>query len=313
MTIEPVSKQIVAQSFRPANAALKRCATVLKPAVMLPVLAALIIWRLKRYYADAPVDDLRWILDPTTRGVAALTGVPFEWDAGQGYFSRERLFVIAKVCAGINFLIAAFGLTAWMLGRRVVSVGSLAAVLALSLLTAYLAAVVVNAARISFALWLAAHSGEHAWMTAEQAHRMEGIAFYFGGLLLLYAFLIRFERPFDLAQGRPFDLAQGRRSVATPLAWYYAITIAIPLLNGAAARGLPFVEHTLFVLIVPLLFIALAALCMLFIRACIAREPMSSSGLPWSRLPAVRLTWETPRLRSLRRSSSPAHPVNPAA
>jgi exosortase K len=127
--------------------------------LVLAALAALIIWRLKRYYADARVDDLRWILAPTTRGVAALTGARFEWDAGQGYFSRERLFVIAKVCAGINFLIAAFGMTAWMLARRVVSAASLAAVLTVSLLIAYSAAVVVNAARISFALWLTAHTG----------------------------------------------------------------------------------------------------------------------------------------------------------
>jgi exosortase K len=260
-------------------------------------LVAVVIWRLKRYYADAGVDDLRWILDPTTRVVTAVTGARFEWEAGQGYFSRERLFVIAKVCAGVNFLIAAFGMTAWMLARRVASLASLAAVLAVSLLTAYSAAVVVNAARISFALWLAARSDEHAWMTVAQAHRVEGIAFYFAGLVVLYAFLTRFER----------------RSVAAPLVWYYAITIVIPLLNGAAASGLPFVEHTLFVLIVPLLFIALAALCMLSIRACTPREPMSSSGLRWPRFPAARLEWQTPRPRSLRRSSSPAHPVNPAA
>jgi exosortase K len=267
---------------------------------LLAGVVVLIIWRLKRYYADARVDDLRWILDPTTRGVAALTGARFEWDAGQGYFCRERLFVIAKVCAGINFLIAAFGLTAWMLARRVVSVASLVAVLAVSLLTAYAAAVVVNAARISVALWLAAHPGDQAWMTAAQAHRVDGIAFYFGGLLLLYAFLIRFER----------------RSMAAPLMWYYAITIVIPLLNGAAASGLPFVEHTLFVLILPLLFFALAALCMLSIHACTSRKLTRSCGLPWLRCRAVRLRWETPRLprpRSLRRSSSQAHPVNPAA
>src|SRR6185503_6302582 len=131
--------------------------------LLFAVLIAIIVWRLKRYYADARVDDLRWILDPTTRVVAALTGARFEWEAGQGYFSRERLFVIAKVCAGINFLIAAFGMTAWMLARRVVSAASLAAVLTVSLLIAYSAAVVVNAARISFALWLTAHPGDHAW------------------------------------------------------------------------------------------------------------------------------------------------------
>ena len=211
---------------------------------MIGALAALVVWRLKRYYADARVDDLRWILDPTTRVVAAITGARFEWEAGQGHFSRERFFVIAKVCAGINFLIAAFGLTVWMLARRVVSAASLVAVLVLSLLTAYSAAIVVNAARISFALWLAAHPGDTAWMTAAQAPRVEGIAFYFGGLLLLYGILTRFER----------------RSVVAPLVCYYAITIAIPLANGAAASGLAFAEHTLFVLVVPLLFIALARL-----------------------------------------------------
>jgi exosortase K len=210
---------------------------------LLAAVVVLIIWRLKRYYADARVDDLRWILAPTTRVVAALTGVRFEWDAGQGYFSRERLFVIAKVCAGINFLIAAFGLTAWMLARRVVSAASLAAVLAVSVLTAYSAAVVVNAARISFALWLTAHPGEHALMTAAQAHRVEGIAFYFGGLLLLYAFLTRFER----------------RSIATPLVCYYAITIAIPLANGALDNRAAFTEHASFVLILPLALLAAGA------------------------------------------------------
>jgi exosortase K len=210
---------------------------------LLAAVVVLIIWRLKRYYADARVDDLRWILDATTRLVTALTGVRFEWDAGQGYVSRERLFVIAKVCAGINFLIAAFGMTAWMLSRRVVSAATLAAVLAVSLLTAYSAAVVVNAARISFALWLAAHPGEYAWMTAAQAHRMEGIAFYFGGLLFLYVFLTQFER----------------RSIATPLVWYYAITIAIPLANGASDNRAAFIEHASFVLILPLALLAAGA------------------------------------------------------
>lgn len=269
-------------------------------------LAAAVILRLKRYYADAPVDDLCWILDPTTRVVAAFTGARFEWEAGQGYLSPERLFVIAKVCAGINFLIAAFGMTAWMLARRVVSAASLAAVLAVSLLTAYSAAVVVNAARISFAMWLAAHPADPAWITAAQAHRVEGIAFYFGGLLLLYGFLTRIERP--------IGFAQGTRSVAVPLVCYYVIAIAIPVFNGAAGGGLRFVEHASFVLIVPLLFIALAALCMLSIHACTSRESLPSCGLRWLRCRAARLRRETPqRPHSLRRSSSLARPVSPAA
>ena len=44
-----------------------------------------------------------------------------------------------------------------------------------------------------------------------------------------------------------------------PLFWYLVITVAVPLANGAASGGKVFVEHTLFVLAVPLVLVALAA------------------------------------------------------
>jgi hypothetical protein len=48
------------------------------------------------------------------------------------------------------------------------------------------------------------------------------------------------------------------RRAAVPLAWYYAITIGLPLANGASARGAPFVKHMIVVLAVPLLLILAA-------------------------------------------------------
>lgn len=41
------------------------------------------------------------------------------------------------------------------------------------------------------------------------------------------------------------------RRTAVPLAWYYAVTLALPLANGAAQSGAVFTEHALVVLIVP--------------------------------------------------------------
>src|SRR5688572_26493130 len=98
--------------------------------ILMVAVAALVIWRMKRSYADAAVDDLRWILNPTAKLATAFTGVAFEWVPGEGYLSRERFFLIAKVSAGINFLIAAFGMVTWMLRRRAGSWLSGAAVLA---------------------------------------------------------------------------------------------------------------------------------------------------------------------------------------
>src|SRR5262245_28802641 len=97
------------------------------------IVATLLMWGLKRYYADAPVDDLGWILTPTARLVTSITGVAFDYQAGQGYISGERLFVITKACAGVNFMIAAFGMMAWLGRRRASSPLAAADVIVLSL------------------------------------------------------------------------------------------------------------------------------------------------------------------------------------
>ena len=161
----------------------------MQPKLLLIFAATLIMWTLKRDYADTPVDRLGWILGPTARVVTVLTGTVFERKGGEGYFSSERMFVIEKACAGINFMIAAFGMVAYVLGRRAASVASIGCVLGASAAASYIAAVLVNALRISFALWLAGHPVPIAGVTAAQAHRVEGIVFYFGGLLLLYEFI----------------------------------------------------------------------------------------------------------------------------
>ena len=209
--------------------------------------AALVMWGLKRHYADAPVDDLRWMLEPTARLVTILTGVPFEREAGEGYVSRERLFVIAKACAGINFMIAAFGMVAWTLRRRVRSVVSGAGVFLASLGASYAAAVVVNAMRIAAALWLAEHPIRTARMTAAQLHRVEGIVFYFSGLVLLGALVQWCDRPSQSVK------------LATPLVFYYGVAILIPLANGAAGNGAAFVAHAVAVLVMPAVLVALVA------------------------------------------------------
>lgn len=211
---------------------------------------ALIAWGLKRHYADAPVDGLSWILAPTAWLVGAVTGTPFTAVPREGYFSAERLFLIEKSCAGINFMIAAFAMVAFALLHRVRSAGTGAGVVAVSLLASYAAAVIVNAVRISIALWLAAHPVRLSALSAADVHRLEGIIVYFGGLVLLYEIVRRIDRGTF-------------RSLALPLGCYYAVTLAVPFLNGslrlrsgqAAQAGDVFLKHALVVLLVPLVLI----------------------------------------------------------
>jgi exosortase K len=164
----------------------------MKTKLLVLAAAALIAWGLKRYYADAPVDDLWWILSPTSRLVSVTTGATFALQPGEGYFSRDRLFLIEKSCAGINFMIAAFGMVVVALLHRVASGRTAARVLGVSLLASYSAAVLVNAARIAIAMWMAVHP--LSTFSAADLHRIEGITVYFGGLMLLYEVVQRFDR-----------------------------------------------------------------------------------------------------------------------
>lgn len=157
------------------------------------VVVALVVWGMKRHYADARADDLWWILNPTTQLVSVVTGTAFAAVPGEGYVSHARLFIVEKSCAGINFMIAAFGMVVFALFHRIGSPVSGAGVLGVGLLASYGAAVLINAARITIAMWLADHPGAWGAFTAADVHRFEGIAVYFAGLVLLYELVRRFE------------------------------------------------------------------------------------------------------------------------
>jgi hypothetical protein len=53
-------------------------------------------------------------------------------------------------------------------------------------------------------------------------------------------------------------LARAFRRAALPLGSYYAVTLALPIANGAAQSGTAFVKHAVVVLVLPPVLIALA-------------------------------------------------------
>jgi exosortase K len=210
------------------------------------VVVLLCAFTLKLYYSTASAEELRWILAPTTALVELLSGISFEFESQAGYLSRERGFLIASSCAGVNFLITAFLMLTLgkLLGER--SEHTAWSFIPMAAIIAYLATLVANTARIGVALWLQRRSGEINWLTPAQLHRFEGIFIYFGFLLLLFVISEK------MRAGKTAD--QFRQSFF-PLLMYYAIAFGIPLLNGAYRQGADFWEHSLTVLLMPLLLI----------------------------------------------------------
>ena len=201
---------------------------------------------LKLYYSTASANQLRWILAPTTACVELVSGTSFEFESYAGYINEDRSFLIATSCAGVNFLITAF----LMLSMRKLSSDRSKNIawgfIPASALIAYLVTLVANTARIAIALRLQRMTAEVTWLNPNQIHRFEGIFIYFSFLLLLFV----------VSENMRSEKTSGvLRQSFFPLLVYYATMLGMPLANGAYRRGTDFLEHSLFVLLIPLALI----------------------------------------------------------
>jgi len=213
---------------------------------------------LKFYYSNATANELLWILGPTTALVEMLSGQSFAFESYTGYVSSDHRFVIAVPCAGVNFLMTAF----LMLGLRHLWRDRFQTVswtfLPVTSVLAYVATLIANTTRIAIALEMQRRSVDVDGLSGNQLHRLEGIVVYFGFLLLLFMLSERLEA------------AKTRTALLFPLGIYYATTLGIPLLNGSYRQGMPFWEHFVFVLVLPLIvvipFVFLVPFCGKWLR-----------------------------------------------
>jgi exosortase K len=207
---------------------------------------------IKLWYSLSNVNDLWWILTPTTFVVELLTGEEFWFESYAGYMSTDHSFLIADSCSGVNFLIMAFLMLGLMQVRRAMS-GSVSWMFIPAVLAAaYFSTIVANTVRITAALRAHRMSPEMIWINPEQLHLIEGIFIYFGFLLFLFIVAEQIEN----ARSPRTDRRQGSmlRSLI-PLSIYWAIALGIPLLNGAHRQGVAFWEHSLFVVLTPAIII----------------------------------------------------------
>ena len=219
------------------------------------LLVLLIAFGLKYHYSKAGSDALVWILAPTAALVEQISGIPFEYETRTGYVNSFYRVIIAPSCAGVNFLIIAFCMTAFsglhLFQRR----RDKLLWMAFSGLNAYTVTLIVNTMRIILSIYMYRINIYGDWITPDRVHRLAGIVIYFFFLCLIYMIihkgLQRFRR--DCSAGQPGDANARsarvvhflRKSVAmTPLLWYALITLGVPLVNAAyIGNGARFVEH----------------------------------------------------------------------
>ena len=205
------------------------------------IVILLVALGLKTHYSYASENELRWILAPTTLIVELVTGVSFTFEPHAGYMSSGNRFLIAASCSGVNFLIIGFLLlTLGPLWReRTVEWRSIPFAMAV----AFGVTLVANTTRIVVAMAFQNAEFAIAGLTPDQTHRIEGIIVYFVFLLLL---LFSTERKPEGSRASSFTYLLGI---------YYAVTIGIPLVRGSFLEYASFWQHSLFVLILPLVIV----------------------------------------------------------
>lgn len=233
--------------------------------ILAAVVTLLTMLALKRHYSLATPDQLEWILAPTAKLVAWLTRAHPVHESGVGYVDFTRGIIVAPACAGVNFMIMAFGMAA--LGG-LVKIRRYAAILvwpAVALSCAYGYTLVINALRIGLSMVLYEADIYGGWITVERVHRLMGIGLYLSALWIFFRGL-RFMLSRISAEGRPLP-------AWLPLCWYLAGAAGVPLVNLLfQSRPSSFGEHILTVLIAIPCYGALAASVLRILKRIGARR-----------------------------------------
>lgn len=201
---------------------------------------------LKRHYSLATADQLDWILAPTARLVAWLTPAHPVYEYGVGYVDFSHGIIVAPACAGINFMIMAFGLaTLCNLANSRRICGTLSW-LGLALGLAYGYTLVVNALRIAVSMALYKAEIYGAWLTMERLHRVAGITLY---AVALWLFFMALQTIIDCYCRRlPCQIQNKRQRLPAwlPFGWYVTGAAGVPVANLMFQQGAPgLVEHCL--------------------------------------------------------------------
>ena len=209
--------------------------------------AMLIMLALKRHYSLATADQLNWILAPTATLLAWLTPAHPVYESGVGYADFAHGIIVAPACAGVNFMIMAFGLGALCGLVKIRRISSMWAWLPISLAGAFGYTIIINTARIFLSMVLYKADIYDGWMTIERIHRFAGIGLY---LSALWIFFMGCQCLMQCCR-RSRGAGSPGLPVWLPLCWYMVGAVGVPMANLLFQRRAPLLaEHLLTVMII---------------------------------------------------------------
>lgn len=213
----------------------------------------IIILFFKHIYSCAPIEYLKWIMHPVSIIISSLTGMPFIWEAGTGYVNYDSMIIIARSCAGVNFLLLAFVLLSY---RKLKSTSIITGciVLFISLTIAYLYTLFTNSIRILLAIIIFKSKMFDHIIDEATLHEYEGIAVFFSGLILLQFIL-------ELLEKRSGTIKV--ISLMVPFILYIILTLGVScILNPSVIVSPRFQLHAVAIIVISLFISVCCTICM---------------------------------------------------
>lgn len=206
--------------------------------VVYGITMALVAFMIKHHYSIASTTDLQWMLAPLANLLSLLLPGDFIMQTNGEWIHHDWHIHLVKSCAGVNFFLMSLAGYAWIFGplARNASGGILAtcgSYTVLAILSAWLSSITVNVMRICLAIFVVRHESWFAFLalSAEDSHRLIGIAVYFPALVLQLQMACR-------------NSLSANFKIATCL--FILVLIIVPLINGNALQtGSVFLSHTL--------------------------------------------------------------------
>ena len=195
------------------------------------VLAA--AYQLKDFYRQAGSEQLAWIIGPTAWVAERFSGLSFTPESGYGWVDAAHNVVIAPVCAGVNFMIIAFCMSAFQVLWKKRSPHALTIGIILAGLASYLLTIFANAVRIILSVTLFSLDIYNQWLTPDMVHRVAGIVVYYL-LLCVYSQVINRCLSDQNNHGRAREKALGTHALLlVPLFWYLLFSVGVPFAHNA--------------------------------------------------------------------------------
>lgn len=149
---------------------------------------------LKLFLSQANVDQVSFLLAPTSYLVALVNGLHFDYESGKGYYDALHRILIDKSCSGGNFFVIAFGMSTVTSIQFYNRYKHQFILLPLLLTASWCLTIIANTSRISIAMLFVKLNYTLPYFTKSTWHTIQG-SFIYLSILISFYFLLQYIHP----------------------------------------------------------------------------------------------------------------------